>query len=198
MFDFLKLNRISFCVELAIDDNGNEQIKRLYVTQPTVSQFKRLKSAKKFSDNTAIMSEILSNNTSKFRISADMFEDFNYFNLIKLKKAFVNWIYEEKAANNLTIPDCPPSASSDESDAPGIYYLPFTLDEKRIRDYSGLTFGEIENIGIFDYWLLLRDSVIYELNKTAGGRELLEECYFFNQTEPDINELQKKGMKAVT
>ena len=127
-----------------------------------------------------------------------MFADFNYFNLIKLKKAFLNWIYEEKAANNLSIPDCPPSANSDDSDTPEIYYLPFTADEKKIRDYSGLSFSEIENIGIFDYWLLLRDAVIYELNKTTGGKELLEECYFFNQTEPDINELQKKGMKAVT
>lgn len=66
-----------------------------------------------------------------------------------------------------------------------------------IRDYSGLSFSEINELNIFIFWQLLRDAIIFKLKQTESGNELLEECYCFEQTKPDRDALLAKGMKVI-
>ncbi|WP_254306607.1 hypothetical protein [Clostridium sp. 001] len=45
---------------------------------------------------------------------------------------------------------------------------------------------------MFEYWLLLRDAVIYNYKQTKEGREYLENCWRIEQTEPDRKSLREK------
>lgn len=45
---------------------------------------------------------------------------------------------------------------------------------------------------MFEYWLLLRDAVIYNYMQTPEGIKYLEKCWRMEQTEPDRKALRKK------
>jgi len=47
-------------------------------------------------------------------------------------------------------------------------------------------------MGVFEYWLLLRDAVIYNHMQTEEGREYLDNCFRMGQTEPDRQAIRKK------
>lgn len=70
-----------------------------------------------------------------------------------------------------------------------------TYEEKLIRDYSGFSFAMIEKMTVTEYWLLLRDAVIYRHMQTEEGREYLENAWCLGQTEPDIQALRSKFKK---
>lgn len=67
-----------------------------------------------------------------------------------------------------------------------------TLEEKVISEYTGYNFKDIEELDIFEYWLYLRDAVIYNYMKTDAGREYLENCWRIEQTSPDRKKLREK------
>lgn len=67
----------------------------------------------------------------------------------------------------------------------------FTREMRIIHDHTGLSFKKIDELDIRDYKLYLRDGFIMLLEKTDGGREYLEKCYLFEQTEPDRQSLRQ-------
>ncbi|HAO61548.1 MAG TPA: hypothetical protein DCQ90_06430 [Erysipelotrichaceae bacterium] len=67
-----------------------------------------------------------------------------------------------------------------------------THEEKLIRDYSGHSFDEIEQLSIIEYWLLLRDAVVHGNMQTQEGREYLDNAWRIEQTEPDRQALREK------
>ena len=63
---------------------------------------------------------------------------------------------------------------------------------KVVSDYTGLTFVEIEGIGILDYFGYIHDAVVWNCQKSESGREYLENAYCYSQTEPDREALRNK------
>ena len=70
-----------------------------------------------------------------------------------------------------------------------------TIEEKLISEYTGLNFLEIENLDVIEYWVYLRDAVIYRYNETEEGQEYLEKCWIIEQTNPDRNNLRDRFNK---
>ena len=58
--------------------------------------------------------------------------------------------------------------------------------------HTGYNFDRLDDLDIFEYWLLLRDAVVYNFMQTEEGREYLENCYRMGQTEPDRKALREK------
>lgn len=67
-----------------------------------------------------------------------------------------------------------------------------TLSKKTVSEYSGLSFGEVMELDIFEYWGLLRDAVIYNNSITEDGRKWLRNAWRLTQTEPDRKKLHEK------
>lgn len=59
-------------------------------------------------------------------------------------------------------------------------------------EYTGYDFERIESLELFEYWLLLRDAVIYKNIQTEEGMEYLEKCWILDQTSPDRKKLREK------
>lgn len=66
-----------------------------------------------------------------------------------------------------------------------------SIEEKIVSDYTGYDFDRLESLTVFEYWLYLRDAVIYKLEQTEEGREYLEKCWVAEQKNPDRVALRK-------
>lgn len=74
----------------------------------------------------------------------------------------------------------------------GSHYEVNTREEKVISEYTGFSFDRIEKLDVFEYWLYLRDAVIYNYSTTEEGQKYLDNCYRLEQTKPDREALRKK------
>ena len=72
------------------------------------------------------------------------------------------------------------------------HYKVNTVEEKTVCDYTGFNFSDLEEMCVFEYWLLLRDAVIYGHMQTEEGREYLNNCWRMTQTSPDRAAIRKK------
>ena len=114
-------------------------------------------------------------------------------NLSKEDKAgivrqYYGFLNEIRKSEKYAIPNYP-----EEEDK--IYYTNDTQLEKIVADYTGLNFREIEELNICDFWLFVRNAIIYVNNQTKEGREYLEKCWILSQDKPDragIHELKEK------
>lgn len=97
------------------------------------------------------------------------------------------------------MPFCPDSEEeeydSNGNPRPKNPYKIDTLSYKTVSDYSGLSFNEIDELGIFYGCLLLRDAIIYNCSKTDSGLNYLNDCYFYEQEDPDRPKLEEHSMK---
>jgi hypothetical protein len=48
---------------------------------------------------------------------------------------------------------------------------------------------------IFEYWLLLRDAVIYNYMQYDEGRKYLDNCYRMGETKPNREKLREQFKK---
>jgi len=53
----------------------------------------------------------------------------------------------------------------------------------------------LEELEVFEYWLLLRDAAIYNHMQTEEGRKYLDNCWRMEQTSPQRDALRKKFKK---
>lgn len=74
----------------------------------------------------------------------------------------------------------------------GIPYIINTLNKKTVSEYSGLSFSEVMELDVFEFWGLLRDAVIYNSSLTDDGRKWLRNAWRLTQTEPDRERLREK------
>ncbi|NFF80439.1 hypothetical protein FDA09_11820 [Clostridium botulinum] len=72
------------------------------------------------------------------------------------------------------------------------HYEVNTIEEKLISEYTGYNFDRINELEIFEYWLLLRDAIIYRHMQTKEGNEYLENCWRIEQTKPDREGIRNK------
>jgi len=54
---------------------------------------------------------------------------------------------------------------------------------------------QIEDLGLIEYMVYLRDAVIYNCNQSEKGREYLENCWILEQKKPDRKMLREKFQK---
>ncbi|MDF2675585.1 MAG: hypothetical protein K0R09_3857 [Clostridiales bacterium] len=66
------------------------------------------------------------------------------------------------------------------------------MEEKIVSEYTGYNFDRLEELNVFEFWLLLRDAIIYNNKQTKAGREHLENCWRIDQTEPDRKSIRRK------
>lgn len=78
-----------------------------------------------------------------------------------------------------------------KGDDVGHEYEVVTVSEKRVSDYTGLNFFQLQNLDIYDYLLFQRDAFIFNLSQTDAGREYLETAWTLEQTKPDKAKLRK-------
>ena len=97
-----------------------------------------------------------------------------------LVQSYKESLLKAKEELQLEVPNYPMKAEKDE-----IKYSIYTYADKMVRDYSGLSIYEIDNISILEYWLLLRDAFIYKLAQTKDGREYLNNAYRLTRTDAD-------------
>lgn len=193
MFDFARLKKMGYPFKIETDEGCFE----LKVYPPNVQNFKKLTFAVKCKNRAAlykVVADIYSNNNKKYEITPQMLYVFTPVAIFKLAAGFLLWLKEAREEQHLNIPHF----SGKENPEDTGYSLPvMTFEEKTIRDYTGLSFKEIENLNVFEYWQYLRDAILCELKKTPGGREMMDEAYCFEQTEPDREALVERGMRVV-
>lgn len=97
-----------------------------------------------------------------------------------------------QAKKKLTVPYCP-GDSSDGGENPYIKTME-TLDLKFVAEYSGLSFAEIMELNSMDWFLLLREAMIYRLSQSEAGTAYLRDCWYCEQTEPDMPKLKQSGL----
>jgi len=76
------------------------------------------------------------------------------------------------------------------------HYEVNTIEEKIVFEYTGYNFEKLEGLDVTEFWLYLRDAVIYNHMKTEEGREYLEKCWVMEQTKPDRKSLREKMRKT--
>ena len=62
----------------------------------------------------------------------------------------------------------------------------------RVIEYSGLNYYQVLELPADLFQLMLKNSIIDELNKTEQGREYLAKCKRLSITEMDIDALHRK------
>lgn len=193
MFDFARLKRITYPFKIETEEEGEIELK---VYPPTVQDFKKLTFAVECNKKTTlykIVADIYSNNNKNYQITPQMLYVLTPVSIFKMAAGVILWLKEAREEHHLNIPRF--SGESDSEDTG--YSLPvMTFEEKTIRDYTGLSFKEIESLNVFEYWQYLRDAILCELKKTPGGREMMEEAYCLEQTEPDREALTERGMRV--
>jgi hypothetical protein len=71
------------------------------------------------------------------------------------------------------------------------HYSVNTMEEKIVSEYAGYDFDRLDELEIFEFWLLLRDAVVYNCKQTEEGRDYLKKCWLAEQSEPDRDTLRK-------
>lgn len=67
-----------------------------------------------------------------------------------------------------------------------------------VSQYSGLNLIEVNQLDIFEYWVLRRDAWIDHLSQTEKGQEYLDNAWICEQTSPDVERLRARfGRKDV-
>lgn len=60
-----------------------------------------------------------------------------------------------------------------------------TLDYKFVADYAGVPLISVEDLGIFEFYMLLHDAAVWQLSQSEKGREYLETASRLRITEPN-------------
>lgn len=88
------------------------------------------------------------------------------------------------------LPYCAVPEVRDKDEDGGYRYPRYTLTEKAVADYAGIPLPKVYRLNYVDYLILRREAFIHGMSQTKKGRELLEEAYCGEQTEPDRNQLR--------
>ena len=62
----------------------------------------------------------------------------------------------------------------------------------RVIEYSGLDYNRVLKLPCDVFQLMLKNSIVKELNETEEGREYLSKCERLNTTTMDIKALREK------
>lgn len=124
-----------------------------------------------------ILREILNNNAEgkDFTLKELIKQPFD--DAVKVVIAYAEMMSRLKEAHPI-----PQIHSKEDED----YTFNLTLSwDKLVADFANLSITAVQSLNYVDFLILRREALIYNLSKTTEGREMLEDAYCFEQTEPD-------------
>lgn len=137
-------------------------------------------------DSAQLLSGILSDNLQDRKISKADIDSLSDIQKEQLKKEISDFIINLMNLKELRIP-----SKSGEGEGNGHSYIQHTIAEKYVADYAGISIFEAQELDVYDFMLLLRDSKINSLQTSEYGRNYLEDCFIYEQTEPDRSGLRE-------
>lgn len=72
-----------------------------------------------------------------------------------------------------------------------MFFENHSSDFKIVSDYTLMSFSEVFETDIFEFFEYLHDAVVWNCEKTEKGRDYLESAYNHSITEPDRKELRE-------
>lgn len=73
--------------------------------------------------------------------------------------------------------------------------MQITGEQKRMSEYAKCSIFDLNLLPLPIYLLIKRDSWIYSMNSTEGGREALKDFWRLSQTKPDLKKIRERGSK---
>ncbi|MBE6055839.1 MAG: hypothetical protein E7217_02885 [Clostridium sp.] len=70
------------------------------------------------------------------------------------------------------------------------FFTLYTSEIKRISNYTGLNFKEVQQLGISEYMLYNKESWIQSFNSYEEGREFLKTLWRLQQTKADTKAIR--------
>ena len=71
-------------------------------------------------------------------------------------------------------------------------YLLFTIEEKTVSKYLGISLKEVDELNILEFKFYLRDAFIYNCSLTSEGIDYLINAKRLEMTEPERGKLREK------
>lgn len=124
-----------------------------------------------------ILREILNNNAEGKDFTLKELTKQPFGDAVKVVIAYAEMLSMLKEAHPV-----PQIHSKEEEDY--TFDLSLTWD-KLVADFANISITAVQSLNYVDYLILRREALIHSLSKTAEGREMLEDAYCFEQTEPD-------------
>lgn len=106
-----------------------------------------------------------------------------------LRITLAKWLTELKKEEAYTAPHILPD--DDETPLP---YMCRTTHIKAVAEYARMSFPEVFELRITEFWKLFRDAVIWNYSRTKEGIEKLEHAKNMSQTEPDRERLSNDSV----
>lgn len=124
-----------------------------------------------------ILREILNNNAEGKDFTLKELTKQPFGDAVKVVIAYAEMLSKLKEAHPV-----PQIHSKEEEDY--TFNLSLTWD-KLVADFANISITAVQSLNYVDFLILRREALIHSLSKTAEGREMLEDAYCFEQTEPD-------------
>lgn len=83
------------------------------------------------------------------------------------------------------LPYCALPNLSGAEDDETYHFERYTAAEKMVADYARLSIPAVNRLNYVDFLIFQREAVIYLFSSTEKGREMLEDAFCMEQTEPD-------------
>ncbi len=83
------------------------------------------------------------------------------------------------------LPYCALPNLSGAEDDETYHFERYTAAEKMVADYARLSIPAVNRLNYVDFLIFQREAVIQLFSSTEKGREMLEDAYCMEQTEPD-------------
>lgn len=71
-------------------------------------------------------------------------------------------------------------------------YIIFTIEEKTVANYLGISLFEVLELNILQFKFFLREAFIYNCSQTESGIEYLNNAKRLETTEPERGKLRQK------
>ncbi|MBR3421545.1 MAG: hypothetical protein IKG98_05730 [Ruminococcus sp.] len=107
--------------------------------------------------------------------------------LVKIK--LNEWLASIKTSPAYQAPRIEP-----DSDAEELPYNCTTTHIKAVAEYARMSFLEVYELRITEFWKLFRDAIIWNYSRTEAGIEKLRHAKCMSQTEPDRDSLKESSV----
>lgn len=157
----------------------------LILGEPTVRDCEGILNPATTSELIDTAAEYLSKNTD----GIDIRERITASDMLFLRIALAKWLAELKQDEAYRAPHILP----DDDDTP-LPYACRTTHIKAVAEYARMSFLEVYELRITEFWKLFRDAIIWNYSRTEAGIEKLRHAKCMSQTEPDRDSLKESSV----
>ena len=132
----------------------------------------------------SLLSLILSSNEENKEFTVKELLKCPFEDAVKVTVAYAEFINKLQSGHPL-----PQIHTTDDADFG--YKMSLSFD-KLVADFANISISDVQLLNYADYLILRREALIYMFSKTEEGREMLQDAYCFEQTEPD-----RAGLRSI-